>query len=94
MDDGGPAAPRPLPASPPPPRAPSVSHTQPVAPPVQTAAPLVQPGPIPQFNCSHFEPEFAGKPNEDVEAHHHRTNNWMDTHAFLEGVKVQRFCLT
>ena len=22
------------------------------------------------------------------------TNNWMDTHAFLEGVKVKHFCLT
>ena len=30
----------------------------------------------------------------DVEAHLFRTNNWMDIHAFPEGVKVQRFCLT
>ena len=25
---------------------------------------------------------------------HLRTNDWMDTHAFQEGVKVQCFCLT
>ena len=45
------------------------------------------------MNWSHFKPEFAGKPNEDAEAHLLRTNDWMDTHAFQEGVKVQRFCL-
>ena len=28
------------------------------------------------------------------EVHLLRTNDWMDTHAFPEGVKVQRFCLT
>ena len=38
--------------------------------------------------------EFAGKPYKDAEAHILRTNNWMDTHTFPEGVKVQRFCLT
>ena len=41
-----------------------------------------------------FKPEFAGKPDEDVEAHLLRSNDWMDTHAFPEGVKVQQFCLT
>ena len=35
---------------------------------------------------------MAGKPDEDVEAHLW-TNDWMDTHALSEGVKVQRFCL-
>ena len=35
-----------------------------------------------QLNWSHFKPEFAGKPNEDVEAH------------LPGGVKIQRFCLT
>ena len=44
-----------------------------------------------QLNWSHFKPEFAGKPNDDVEAHLFRTN---DTHAFPEGVKVKCFCLT
>ena len=49
---------------------------------------------MPQLNWSNFKPEFAGKPNDDVEALLHRTNDWMDTYAFPEGVKVQRFCLT
>ena len=29
-----------------------------------------------------------------MEAHLLRMNDWMDTHAFQEGVKVQYFCLT
>ena len=36
----------------------------------------------------------TGKPDEDTVAHLLRTNDWMDTHAFAEGFKVQRFCLT
>ena len=47
-----------------------------------------------QLNWSHFKPKFAGKPEEDAEAHLLRTNDWMDTHDFLDNVKVQRFCLT
>ena len=43
------------------------------------------------INWSHFKPEFAGKTEEDVEAHLLRTNDWMDTHDFLDHVKVQRF---
>ena len=46
------------------------------------------------MNWSHFKPEFSGKPDEDVEAHLLRTNDWMTTHDFPEAVKVQRFCLT
>ena len=42
----------------------------------------------------HFKPEYSGKPEEDVEAHLVRTNDWMNTHDFPDGVKVQRFCLT
>ena len=49
---------------------------------------------IPQLNWSHFKPEFSGRPEEDVEAHLLRMNDWMDTHQFQEGPKVQRFCLT
>ena len=49
---------------------------------------------MPQLNWSHFKPESLGKPEEDAEAHLLRMNNWMDTHAFSEGVKVQHFCLT
>ena len=46
------------------------------------------------MNWSHFKPEFSGKPEEDVKAHLLRTNDWMTTHDFPDGVKVQRFCLT
>ena len=48
----------------------------------------------PQLNWSHFKPEFAGKPEEDAEAHLLRTSNWMDMHDFLDSVMVHRFCLT
>ena len=43
---------------------------------------------------AHFKPEYSGKPEEDVEAHLLRTNDWMNTHDFSDGVKVHRFCLT
>ena len=46
------------------------------------------------LNWSHFKPEFSGKPEEDAEAHLFRTNDWMNMHHFLEGIKVDRFCLT
>ena len=45
------------------------------------------------LNWSHFKLEFAGRPEEDAEAHLH-TNDWMITHNFPNDVKVQRFCLT
>ena len=67
-----------------------VSPAQPIVPPTQP----IQPGVVPQLNWSHFKPEVAGKPDEDVEAHLLRTNDWMDTHAFPEGVSVHQFCLT
>ena len=46
------------------------------------------------LNWSYFKPEFSGKPDEDVEAHLLCTNDWMNAHHFVEGVKVQKFCLT
>ena len=49
---------------------------------------------MPQLNCLHFKPEFAGKPYEDTEAHLLKINHWIDTYAFQEGVKVQHFHLT
>ena len=63
---------------------------QQIIPPIQP----IQPIPMPLLNWSHFKPEFAGKPDKDVEAHLLRTNEWMDTYAFPGNVKVQRFCLT
>ena len=47
-----------------------------------------------QLNWSHFKPDFSGKPEEDVEAHLLRTNDWMTTHDFPDDQKVRRFCLT
>ena len=35
-----------------------------------------------------------GKPNEDAEAHLLCSNDWMNAHHFVDGVRVQRFCLT
>ena len=85
---------RQLPVAQPPPVVPAVVLP---APPVQLPGPPaqpIQPAQMPQLNWSHFKPEFSGKPDEDAEAHLLRTNDWMETHAFPEGIKVQRFCLT
>ena len=46
------------------------------------------------LNWSHFKSEFLGKHDEDAEVHLLCTNDWMNAHHFVEGVKVQRFCLT
>ena len=46
------------------------------------------------LNWSNFKLEFSGRPDEDVEAHLLHANDWMNAHHFIEGVKVQRFCLT
>ena len=58
---------------------------------------LQQPQPSQQaqmhMNWSHFKPEYSSKP-EDVKAHLLRTNDWMTTHDFPDGLNVQRFCLT
>ena len=40
------------------------------------------------MNWSHFKPKFSDKPDEDVEAHLLRTNDWMTTHDFPDAVKV------
>ena len=45
------------------------------------------------INWSCFNPEFSAKPEEDVEAHLLRMSDWMDTHAFPDGVKVTIFVL-
>ena len=71
--------PFPLPADQPEPQAPQ-----------QPAQPEQQ---VVHLKWSHFKPEFSGKPDEDAEAHLLCTNEWMTTHHFVEGVKIQRFCL-
>ena len=45
------------------------------------------------INWSDFNPEFSGKPNEDAEVHFLCSNDWMNAHCFIDGVKFQRFCL-
>ena len=78
---------------PPVPQTPPMAPTPPV-PSVQPVAPPVPPDPMPLLNWCHFKPEFPGKPDEDVEAHLLEASDLMETHAFSEGVKVQKFCLT
>ena len=89
MVNGGPPAPQPPPVIPPVvPPAPPVQLPVPPAQLITSAAQSIQPAPLPQSNWSFFKPEFAGKPDKDVEVHLLRTNDWMDTHAFPEGTKV------
>ena len=39
------------------------------APPAQPVVPPAQPSPLPPLNWLLIKPEFAGKPDEDAEAH-------------------------
>ena len=74
-----------------------VPTPNPPSPPADPAAPQApqQPGlQLLHLKWSYFKPEFSGKPDEDAEAHLLHTNDWMNAHHFIEGVKVQRFCLT
>ena len=74
----------------------NVPASKPPPPPADPAAPqdLQQPRQqVLHLNWSHFKPEFSGKPDEDAEVHLLCTNDWMNAHHFVEGVKVQRFCL-
>ena len=85
------------------PQAPHITGTlpPPVQPALQAAQQPAQIAPQPSqqgqqmvyLNWSHFKPEFSGKPEEYAEAHLLRTNDWMNAHHFLEGVKVDRFYL-
>ena len=67
---------------------------QPQGPPAQVPnlmLPQAPPVQMPQLNWSYFKPEFSGKPEEDVEAHLLRTNDWMETHNFPEATKDKDF---
>ena len=73
--------------------------TQPLHIPAEEARELQEPNqPVPMannhFNWSHFKPDFSGKPEEDMEAHLLKTNDWMNIHDFPNDQKVRRFCLT
>ena len=46
------------------------------------------------IDWSNFKPEFSGKPDKDAEVHLLHSNDWMNAHHFVDGVKVQRFYLT
>ena len=91
MAEGGLPGPVPHREDPPPPQPTPQLTPQPAPQPV-----LPQPGQEVQMhmNWSHFKPEYSGKPEEDVEAYLLRTNDWMNTHDFPDGFKVQGFCLT
>ena len=89
MADGAPSVPSPVI----PPVQLPVHPFQLIVPPMQPIpAQSIQPAHIPQLNWLHFKPEFAGKPGEDADTYLLRMNDWMDTHAFQEGVRVQHFC--
>ena len=71
----------------------NVPAPNPPPPPADPAVPQVpqQPGQqLVHLNWSYFKPEFSGKPDKDREAHLLHTNDWMNAHHFIEGVKVQR----
>ena len=75
----------------------NVSAPSPPPPPADQAVPQApqQPGQqVVHLNWSYFKPEFSGEPDEDAEAHLFCTNDWINAHHFIEGIKVQRFCLT
>ena len=40
------------------------------------------------LNWSNFKPDFSGKQDEDSEAHLLWSNDWMNAHHFVDGVKV------
>ena len=72
--------------------APTEEPNQPQQPNQPPNLPLNPPNPMAnpqQLNWSYFKPEFAGKAEEDVEAHLLRTNDWMDTHNFPDDQKVR-----
>ena len=46
------------------------------------------------FKLVKFQTRISGKPDEDAEAHVLCSNNLMNTHHFVDGVKIQRFSLT
>ena len=79
----------PPPQNPPIPPVPQIPHVPQV--PQVSQQPILH---MPSLNWSHFKPKFSGKPDEDANAHLHRTNDWMDTHRFQNNDKVQRLCLT
>ena len=79
---------------PPPPPAQAQAGQQALHQQEQHASPAQQGQQVIHLNWSYCKPEFSRKPDEDAEAYQLHTNDWMNAHHFMEGVKVQRFCLT
>ena len=75
------------------PQAPAIPPA-PQAPLVLQVSQTPQGPPFVHLNWSNFKPKFLGKPSEDVEVYLLHMNDWMSAHHFVEGVRVQRFCLT
>ena len=73
---------------------PNLPHIQPNQPPNQVQNIQVAMAQLQQLNWSYFKPEFSGKPEEDAEEHLLRTNDWMETHNFLDDQKGRRLCLS
>ena len=46
------------------------------------------------LNWCNFKPEFSGMPDEDAETHLLCSNDLINAHHFVDGVRIQRFCLT
>ena len=84
------------PPNPPNPQNPPPNPPNPPTPPPNPQDPMNLPNPPQpqQLNWSYFKPEFSGKAEEDATAHLSKTNDWMETHNFLDDTKVRRFCLT
>ena len=73
------------------PNHPSIQPNQPNQPPdlpENLPTPMANPQ---QLNWSYFKPEFAGKPEEDMDAHLLRTNDWMKTRNFPDDTKKVLF---
>ena len=47
--------------------------------------------PFVHLNCSNFKPEFSGKPDKDEKAHLLCTNDFLDTHHFIDESKIKDF---
>ena len=83
-----------VPGVPAPPLPPAEAGQQAPQPQRQHAQHAQQGQQIIHLNCSYFKPKFSGMPDEGAESHLLCTNDWMNAHHFIVGVKVQRFCLT
>ena len=83
-----------IPAPPPIPPAPAQAGQQGHQQQQDHPTPHAQGQQILHLNWCHLKQAFLEKPDEDAEAHLLFTDDWMNTHQFVEGVKFQRLCFT